>query len=146
MQLDFVAIDPDTRDGNCPTVWVERDAGELVFQGWKATYTAGPLSAGESVVRLPARMTEGVRRACDIAEQCERAPLADTALATAVRVDPRTGDLVVRGWDAPADMIALCLETGGIPETEMVVRLPGWTVGAVRRACDIADGLVAGTA
>ncbi|UGQ14786.1 hypothetical protein LO772_15145 [Yinghuangia sp. ASG 101] len=76
MDLEFVAVDPDTRDGNCPTVWVDRDTGELVFQGWDAPgemiaacLASGTIPKGESVVRLPARMTDAVRRACDVADQ-----------------------------------------------------------------------------
>lgn len=33
--LRLIAKDPNTNGENCPTVWVDEDAEELVFQGWK---------------------------------------------------------------------------------------------------------------
>ncbi|GAA4960992.1 hypothetical protein GCM10023205_25500 [Yinghuangia aomiensis] len=78
MRLVFVAVDEKSGGGNCPTVWVDEDAGELVFQGWdalpemlEACRATGPVPDGESVVRLPVRMADAIRRACDLAESCD---------------------------------------------------------------------------
>lgn len=85
MDLEFVGIDPNTEHEGSPTVWVDRDAGEIVLQGWKPD--AGMLSAigatewvaghgtgipeAETVVRIPARMIPILRKACDDAERAE---------------------------------------------------------------------------
>jgi hypothetical protein len=64
MQLVFIGIDPDTNGDNCPAVFVDAETGDLVLQGWTVTDPEdladiarhSPAAAGESVVRLPARM------------------------------------------------------------------------------------------
>lgn len=64
MALRFVGIDPNTPGGNCPSVWVDDETGDLVFQGWEETDVANrteiasksPILDHERVVRLPARM------------------------------------------------------------------------------------------
>lgn len=75
MALTFIAKDPNTNGDNCPTVWVDREAGEFVIQGWKAdeTVTAqcladGPIPDSETVLRLPVRMAAALREAIDVAE------------------------------------------------------------------------------
>ncbi|MGW3268501.1 hypothetical protein [Streptomyces sp. NPDC001056] len=35
MTLRFIGIDPDTKTADSPTVWVDEEKQELVFQGWK---------------------------------------------------------------------------------------------------------------
>ena len=74
MPLRFIAKDPNTNGNQCPTVWVDDD-GSLVIQGWKiddATtvqcLATGSIPETESVVRIPARMTDALRRACDVAD------------------------------------------------------------------------------
>lgn len=57
-----------------------------------------------------------------------------------VWVDAETNDLVVQGWRADDETERECLETGRIPDTEAVVRLPARMVAAIREACDVADG------
>jgi hypothetical protein len=77
MALTYIGIDPNTGDGACPTVWVDDETGELVFQGWKVTKpetlaqikATGPIPETETVVRLPARMASIVREACDVAQR-----------------------------------------------------------------------------
>ncbi|NUU24630.1 MAG: hypothetical protein HOV68_24460 [Streptomycetaceae bacterium] len=76
MDLQFVAKDPESKDGKCPSIWVDRDTGELVVQGWDAQadmvtacLAAGPIPDGESVVRLLARMVAALREACDVSER-----------------------------------------------------------------------------
>ncbi|MFF4158408.1 hypothetical protein [Streptomyces sp. NPDC001678] len=76
MALRFVGIDPNTGDGECPTVWFDEDKKEFVFQGWKADgellgrcLETGPIPPTEAVVRLPARMAQMIREACDAAER-----------------------------------------------------------------------------
>ncbi|WBB63615.1 hypothetical protein O7599_14285 [Streptomyces sp. WMMC500] len=79
MPLVFVGIDPNTGDKNSPTVWVDTDAQELVLQGWKpgpgleaqcaATTVPGHahgIPDSEAVVRIPARMIDKVKEACDV--------------------------------------------------------------------------------
>ncbi|MFK0252117.1 hypothetical protein [Streptomyces sp. NPDC090445] len=78
MALRFIGIDPQSHDGESPTVWVDETSRELVFQGWTpspeleaecaATEIPGHgigIPAGEAVVRMPARMTAVIREACD---------------------------------------------------------------------------------
>ncbi|MBQ0825518.1 hypothetical protein [Streptomyces tagetis] len=37
MPLTYIGIDPQTGDGESPTVWVDEEKQELVLQGWKPT-------------------------------------------------------------------------------------------------------------
>ncbi|MCB5179515.1 hypothetical protein [Streptomyces antimicrobicus] len=74
MSLRFIAKDPNTDGANCPTVWVDEEKQEFVFQGWDADaetlaecLKAGPIPEGETVVRLPLRMADALRKACDAA-------------------------------------------------------------------------------
>lgn len=78
MALRFIGIDPNTGQGNCPTVWLDEDKAELVLQGWKpdeATeaecLATGPIPDHEAVIRIPARMVPILREACDAAERAE---------------------------------------------------------------------------
>ncbi|MET9051552.1 hypothetical protein ACMZ5E_11020 [Streptomyces rhizosphaericola] len=85
MSLQFIGIDPQTGDDESPTVWVDQEKGELVFQGWKA----GPeleaecaalelpghavgIPDTEAVVRVPARMVDMIRKACDAVERADQ--------------------------------------------------------------------------
>ncbi|MFJ4593171.1 hypothetical protein [Kitasatospora sp. NPDC088861] len=75
MALTFIAKDPNTDGANCPTVWVDKDAGEFVIQGWKVDQAteeeclaAGPIPDSETVLRLPVRMAAALREATDVAE------------------------------------------------------------------------------
>lgn len=73
MPLRFVGIDPNTNGGNCPSVWVDEETGDLLFQGREVTDSAtlseiaarSPIAENEKIVRLPARMREIVRQASD---------------------------------------------------------------------------------
>ncbi|MFF7216577.1 hypothetical protein ACFZAU_39615 [Streptomyces sp. NPDC008238] len=73
MALRFIGIDPDTGQGNCPTVWVDEERGEVVIRGWKVVDEAthaqvletGPLPGHETVVRIPARMAAILKEAAD---------------------------------------------------------------------------------
>lgn len=74
MTLHFIAKDPETNGDHCPTVWFDDEAGEFVIQGWKPgeallakCLEAGPIPPTEAVVRLPARMTEALKEALDVA-------------------------------------------------------------------------------
>ncbi|WP_424216323.1 hypothetical protein ACN20G_29740 (plasmid) [Streptomyces sp. BI20] len=76
MALRFIAKDPNTDGANCPTVWVDEDRQEFLFQGWNpdaATIaeclTTGPIPPGEGVLRVPFRMINAIREACDVAER-----------------------------------------------------------------------------
>ncbi|MEU8776522.1 hypothetical protein [Streptomyces sp. NPDC048606] len=90
MPLRFVGIDPSTGGDGSPTVWVDEEKKEVVVQGWKPDRVTTEEIAGtewvpghgkgipdhEGVVRIPARMIEILRKACDDAE---RAGLHDDA-------------------------------------------------------------------
>jgi hypothetical protein len=80
--LEFVGVDPNTPQGNSPTVWVDPQAREIVIQGWTAGEElrqkvhgcpapdhAPGIPTGEDVVRLPARMAEILRKAADAADR-----------------------------------------------------------------------------
>ncbi|MDG4534429.1 hypothetical protein N3K67_20280 [Streptomyces sp. AV19] len=76
MTLRFIAKDPATDGRDCPTAWVEAEAEEILFQGWKPTEEtlakcreAGPIPETEAVVRIPFRMIPAIREACDVAER-----------------------------------------------------------------------------
>ncbi len=75
MALRFIGIDPNTDEKNCPRVWFDGEKQEFVIQGWKAdealneqVRATGPLPDYEAVVRIPARMAQIMREACDAAE------------------------------------------------------------------------------
>jgi hypothetical protein len=83
MSLDFIGIDPGTPEGGSPTVWLETETEEFIFQGvtadarlygriggvqWVPGHELG-IPAHESVVRLPVRMLPILREACDAAER-----------------------------------------------------------------------------
>ncbi|MFZ3558178.1 hypothetical protein [Streptomyces sp. BH055] len=82
MSLRFIGIDPPTGDEESPTVWVDEKQGEIVIQGWKpgpelkaqcAEFEVPGHAVGipdhEQVVRIPARMAEILREACNAVEQ-----------------------------------------------------------------------------
>jgi hypothetical protein len=71
--LQFIGIDPNTPGGNCPSVWVDDQTGDMVFQGWEETDEANrvkiasksPILEHERIVRLPARMRPIIREALE---------------------------------------------------------------------------------
>ncbi|MEU6849223.1 hypothetical protein ABZ901_04710 [Actinacidiphila alni] len=78
MALRFIGIDPNSGTGESPTVWVDEERKEFVFQGWEPDEaTAAECAAlelpghgagipdGEGVVRIPARMADMIRKACN---------------------------------------------------------------------------------
>ncbi|MFF9279494.1 hypothetical protein [Streptomyces griseosporeus] len=84
MSLRFIGIDPNTGQGESPTVWVDEKSGDLVIQGWKpdadtqaecAAFEVPGHAVGipehEQVVRVPARMASILRKACDVAERTQ---------------------------------------------------------------------------
>ncbi|MER5914891.1 hypothetical protein ABT124_31625 [Streptomyces sp. NPDC001982] len=75
MALVSFGKDPETNGDHCPTVWLDEEKQELVFQGWKADealqaqcLATGPIPDTEAVVRLPARMAQQIREALNAAE------------------------------------------------------------------------------
>lgn len=84
MTLRFIGIDPDTKTADSPTVWVDQEKQELVLQGWKPSpeleaecaafevpgHAVG-IPADEAVVRIPARMVQMIREACDVVERTD---------------------------------------------------------------------------
>ncbi|MER8068020.1 hypothetical protein ABTZ59_06895 [Streptomyces sp. NPDC094034] len=75
MDLRFIGIDPNTNGGNCPAVWIDDAAREILVQGLKPDKETqarcgenSPMPDTEGIVRLPFRMIEIIRRACDEAE------------------------------------------------------------------------------
>lgn len=84
MSLQFIGIDPQTGDGESPTVWVHHEQQELVLQGWKpdgqleaecAAFEVPGHAVGipehEAVIRIPARMVPLIRKACDELERAQ---------------------------------------------------------------------------
>ncbi|MFJ2002193.1 hypothetical protein [Streptomyces chartreusis] len=84
MSLLFIGIDPNTGDKQSPTVWVDQEKRELVFQGWKpnpeleaecASFEvpghAQGIPENEAVIRIPARMAHMIREACDALERTD---------------------------------------------------------------------------
>nr|WP_078856630.1 hypothetical protein [Streptomyces sp. NBRC 109706] len=82
MELRFIGVDPDTGQQGSPTLWVNRDNGEIVIQGWRpseeleTTCAENPapghaqgIPPHEAVVRIPPRMVPMLREACDVAER-----------------------------------------------------------------------------
>ncbi|OLT30664.1 hypothetical protein BJF83_07835 [Nocardiopsis sp. CNR-923] len=76
MNLKFVGKDPESDKKGSPTIFVDDVTADLVIQGWRAdegTLTAcrevGDIPEHEAVVRVPARMVEILREACDDAER-----------------------------------------------------------------------------
>ncbi|MEV4335780.1 hypothetical protein [Streptomyces sp. NPDC049590] len=78
MSLQFIGIDPNTGDHESPTVWIDREKREFLFQGWKpdaateaecAAFVVPGHAVGipdhEAVVRIPASMVQMIREACD---------------------------------------------------------------------------------
>ncbi|MCX2967840.1 MULTISPECIES: hypothetical protein [Streptomyces] len=75
MALGFIAKDPESKEDHCPSVWVDEETSDIVVQGWWADAATveeckrvGSIPDTEGVVRLPARMVEALRRACDVAD------------------------------------------------------------------------------
>ncbi|SMF23548.1 hypothetical protein [Streptomyces sp. Amel2xC10] len=82
MAVRFIGIDPDTDRDHCPTVWVDSEAQEIILQGWKPDATThaaceasspanGPVPEGEAIIRIPARMVQQIREACDAVERAD---------------------------------------------------------------------------
>ncbi|MFZ3494711.1 hypothetical protein ACODT5_16065 [Streptomyces sp. 5.8] len=59
-------------------------------------------------------------------------------------MDEDTADVVIQGWKADEALLVQCLETGSIPDTEGVVRIPARMVAMLREACDDAERRRAG--
>lgn len=65
-RLRFLGIDPNTADGDSPTVWLEEETGDYILQGWKINDPAtmaqiratGPIPDHEVVMRFPRRMVQ----------------------------------------------------------------------------------------
>ncbi|MFD7900145.1 hypothetical protein [Streptomyces sp. NPDC059743] len=75
MALRSFGKDPETNGDHCPTVWLDDEKQEFVFQGWKADealhaqcLVTGPIPDTEAVVRLPVRMAQQIREALDVAD------------------------------------------------------------------------------
>ncbi|MBC3844043.1 hypothetical protein GXW82_39175 [Streptacidiphilus sp. 4-A2] len=57
-----------------------------------------------------------------------------------------TQEIVTQGWNAGAELLDACRETGEIPDTESVVRIPFRMIPLLREACDAAERGTAGRA
>ncbi len=84
MSLLFIGIDPSTEKDKSPTVWVDQEKQEIVFQGWKPSTEleaecaafgvpghAKGIPDDEAVIRIPARMVHMIREACDAVERAD---------------------------------------------------------------------------
>ncbi|MEY9937275.1 hypothetical protein [Streptacidiphilus sp. MAP5-3] len=81
MALQFIDFDENSGANNSPTIWVEDTTGDLVVQSYELTpetladvhknpapgHQPG-VPAGELVIRIPARMRDAIRKACDVAD------------------------------------------------------------------------------
>jgi hypothetical protein len=73
MALEFIGTDPNSRNGQSATVFVDADRRELVLQGWSASpelvaevaRTFYPVPEYESVIGFPKRMIPLLRQALD---------------------------------------------------------------------------------
>lgn len=68
MALRYIGKDPDSPNGDSPSVWVDDSDGSFVLQGWHLDKdAAGQLGhavpAHEGVIRMPARMAPFLRKA-----------------------------------------------------------------------------------
>jgi hypothetical protein len=71
MRLDFVGVDPDNPDDQCPAVFVDPETGDFFTQGETVTdpevlawvNSDSRILDTESVVRLPARMASIITEA-----------------------------------------------------------------------------------
>ncbi|MFB0629232.1 hypothetical protein [Streptomyces sp. AB3(2024)] len=66
-------------------------------------------------------------------------PNTDTGQCPTVWVDENNADVVLQGWKADEATRAECLETGTIPDSEAVIRIPARMVSILREACDAAE-------
>jgi hypothetical protein len=78
MPLRFIAKDDESGVNGSPTVLVDEETSDLLFQGWKVDEVTeaqvlafGPIPDHETVVRIPARLVQAIREACDVAERGE---------------------------------------------------------------------------
>jgi hypothetical protein len=82
MALRFIGVDPNTGQGESPTVWVDDERRELVIQGYKpdehllqqihdnpAPEHAPGIPPNEAAIRLPFSMIPNIRKACDAADE-----------------------------------------------------------------------------
>ncbi|MBF9066423.1 hypothetical protein [Streptacidiphilus fuscans] len=80
MALQLIAVDDKSGKNGSPTIYVDKEREEFVFQGWLpgasliAEIEANPtpdhepgIPDGEGAVRLPFRMVAAIRKACDAA-------------------------------------------------------------------------------
>ncbi|MDA2810870.1 hypothetical protein O4J56_09510 [Nocardiopsis sp. RSe5-2] len=76
MQLRFIGKDPESGKDGSPSVFIDDATGDFVLQGWKVDAdtrqgcrAAGPVPPHEDIVRMPTRMIDALRKACDEAER-----------------------------------------------------------------------------
>ncbi|MFC1428534.1 hypothetical protein ACEZCY_35770 [Streptacidiphilus sp. N1-12] len=156
MALRYIGVDPDTKNGGSPTVWLDPDATEIVIQGWMLNEPLGAdahqahtaASPVPSAVRVPVRLATVLRQACEAAD---RLPVGTVHAAELVwpgaLLDAAAGEIIVRGWSPDDGLLAQIHQTPapdhapGIPAGEAAVRLPVHQVAALREACDAADRL-----
>ncbi|GAA4235872.1 hypothetical protein GCM10022254_44130 [Actinomadura meridiana] len=79
MPLEFIGTDPDSEEGQSPTVFIDRVKREIVMQSWAADGETvkeveklfRPVPGHETVIRVPGRMIPALRRALDELERCD---------------------------------------------------------------------------
>lgn len=76
MQLRFIGKDPESGKDGSPSVFFDDTTGDFILQGWKVDgqtrqfcESAGPVPGHEDIIRLPARIVDALREACDAAER-----------------------------------------------------------------------------
>ncbi|MEU8316658.1 MULTISPECIES: hypothetical protein [Actinomycetes] len=79
MPVVFVGVDPNSRDGDSPTVWRDTETGDLLVQSYTATQDdlrqcqqagfgpghATEVPPHETVIRIPAGVIPILKEACD---------------------------------------------------------------------------------
>lgn len=82
MRLAFVGMDPDSPQNECPAVFVDPATGDFLFQGKTVTSPTliaqisehGVIAEDETIVWLPARMTDIIREALDAHDRDRHGP------------------------------------------------------------------------
>jgi hypothetical protein len=63
MALEFLGGDPESDDGQSPTVWRDAKTGDYILRGWEVLDAATLAETGanpprETLIRFPARMMQ----------------------------------------------------------------------------------------
>jgi len=71
-------------------------------------------------------------------------PDTDKTNCPTVWVEHEVQEIVAQGWNAGQELLEKCRQTGHIPDTESVIRIPFRMITRLREACDAAERGAAG--